>query len=453
MTESVGRPKVRTLQQRLLIVPGVGTQQAPTLGPVAGVAFGGAAVTVQGNSSLNVQWAPVWCKGNMQLLQLTLNSANTIRTLNAGGNNNSKFFGAGVVNSGSLDKWLRWQTAGVITDTNGLPLLRDAASSNVNNPTINGVPVVDFFAQVLNGDFGAAWTADKVQLLGSYAWTGSAGQWATGTAPPPGTNFPGNGSNILFDALVSGQNKHTTGTGALVQKNPVIAAKIDDLLFTQLNYDSWKAAAIKNNSYARPVQSGNNSMYFINRDGLRLYVTPSRTLTTDATGNTAFTSLNQVSMDNLIPADRNTATLRDRVLFVDTFEGRVDGTMPTVSVGSTFFWKGLLYVMGNISTSGVASGQTVWMKNPDEFVADPLGTQTGAARGSCYMDGVLYVNGQLSRSGNGCIYGSLIAKGGYAGSGSPDIYYNSRNGNGLFANDPDGSQILRQIISGPIAEL
>jgi hypothetical protein len=53
---------------------------------------------------------------------------------------------------------------------------------------------------------------------------------------------------------------------------------------------------------------------------------------------------------------------------------------------------------------------------------------------------------------NGCIYGSLVAKGGYSGSGSPDIYYNSRNAGGLFRDVVD-DQTIAQIITGPTTEL
>jgi hypothetical protein len=48
----------------------------------------------------------------------------------------------------------------------------------------------------------------------------------------------------------------------------------------------------------------------------------------------------------------------------------------------------------------------------------------------------------------------VITKGGYGGSGSPDIYYNSRLKNGLFANvTGGGNNLLSQAVSGPIVEL
>jgi len=467
-TRGVGRPKTRTVQQKLLIVPE--EDSSPVLGPLSGVAFGGGAITVQGASSLNVRWAPVWCKGNMQLLQLALTKVldgggNFSHFLLTAGTGSSKFIGAGVTSDGMYEKWLRWQTAGVITDTNGNPTFAPLEAHS-------GKLVKDLFHQLMNtGQTVSTWnpndgpeatnpqpanlplpdiTQNQFKLAGGYNWTATSGQWA----------HPGTGQGILFDPPNSSNIYGSAGDlkSAFVQKDSSMINKIDNLLDTQLNYTTWKEFAIQKGGYARPVLSNNGSVsYFVNQQGQRLYVTPNKTLTTSSSGNSAFTSIGQLSMYNLVPQGGsatpfNTSKISDRVLFSDTVQGTPNGTKATIETGSNFFWKGLLYLQANLKTTGVGAGQQVLMKNPDEFLQDPTGNTTGAPRGSCYLDGVVYVDGSLDRNGNGCIYGSLMCRGGYGGGGSPDIYYNSRNGRGLFQDVKDKKSI-RAIIPGPIAEL
>lgn len=446
VTLTAGVKKTRTLQQKLLIVPTNGDNTNPILGPVAGVAFGGGAVTVQGASSLNVRWGPVWSKGDIQLLQLSFGAGKKTGDpwlLNGGGSGNTKFFGAGVLADGNtdLEKWAKYQTAGILTTTGQVPIFGTLGTNADGTPysTLNGTKVTDFFVQSINSNFGTSYTPNRIQLGGSYAWTTSGGQWFASNT----------GAGILYGLLAAGQTTYTTGTGALVQSDIRMVEKINNLINSQLDYTTWKNFAIANSSYVRPNAGGNE---FYNANGQILYVTGTKTLTTSAAGNTKLTSLDQLSMASLIPSDGNTISLRDRILFVDTVSGTQNGTFSTVGIGSSFFWKGLLYVQGNISTTGISAGQSILMKNPDEYTLDPKGTTTGARHGSCYLDGVMLVAGTLNRNGNGCIYGSLIAKGGYNGGGSPDIYYNSRNSGGLFKEVVD-NQTIAQIITGPTKEV
>jgi hypothetical protein len=143
------------------------------------------------------------------------------------------------------------------------------------------------------------------------------------------------------------------------------------------------------------------------------------------------------------------------MLFIDTPEGTINGTPVTISVNSSdnFFWKGMIYLNGNWSTSGGGAFPDVLMKDPDQYAADPTGTTTGAKIPYCYLDGLLYVTGTLDRTGNASVYGCLVTKAGYGGTGSPDIYYNTRLKSGLFSSiSGSGSLNLAEAVTGPISE-
>lgn len=437
---SAGSPKTRVLQQKVLLIPGIENTKAPGLAPGAAVtAAGGAGISVGGNSSLSVHWGPGWSTNNIELLDLTLDTDDPIKVLTATG----KFFGAGIdTEKEGSDKWLKWQTSGLLTDSRGNPILRDAASTSLTHPTINGVPVTDFFVQILNGDFGPDWSPDKVQLDGDYLWKG-AGEWAS----------PFTGEGVLYDPRPEGESAWPLGSGALVQKDPSVAARIDSLIRNDLDYTAWKTYAIANNGYVRPTGSGKDA-HFVNNDGQVLYVTPDRTLTTNPEGNARLTNLDQLSMADLIPDSRNTSSIPDRILFIDTVSGTEDGPLGRVVLGSGFFWKGLLFCMADVEASGVKASQSILMKNPDEYAQDPKGDSTGTIQKSCLMDGVLYVAGNYTCTGNGNIYGSLICRGGFTGSGTPDIWFNTRNRFGLFREPVAGVNLheLAELVSCPITE-
>lgn len=429
------RTKTRVVQQKILIVPGVDEIQQPLMASSAGL-MSGAIVTAGGTSSLNIHWGPILSSGPIHLLGLSPleipSKSGNPYTLSASAN---KFIGAGVGD----EKWVKWQTADKLYFQQGGNI------TPVFPSTINGVTVTDFFVQVLNGAFNSGsnpLVPAMLQLAGDYNWT-QPGQWA----------LPSTGRGILFDPIPEGQTAYPMGTGALVQNWSQVALQVSNTIDVALNYDFWKNFAIANNGYVRPKQGGSG---YVNEKGQTLYVTPTGFLTTTPTGNTLFTSLSQISMKKLVPPDGNTAQLPDRILFIDTPQGQANGTPVNVSLGSNdaFFWKGMIYCNGNWSTSGGGAFPTILMKNPDQYAADPTGTSTGQLVGNCYLDGLLYVTGNLSRTGNATIYGTLVTKGGYGGTGSPDIYYNSRLKKGLFNSNVDQqSKVLHELVSGPISEL
>jgi hypothetical protein len=249
---------------------------------------------------------------------------------------------------------------------------------------------------------------------------------------------------------------------------PSIASTINKMLDHDLDYTAWKNFAIQNNTYLRPVGDGT----FVNADGLTLYYTSNKTLTTKASGNTKLTggSIDPLSMAtilNALPDPHNATNIPDQMLFVDTLDGTPSGSYGTINAGSSFFWKGLLYLNANLSSQGIGASQYAFGQNPDDFKNHQGNTSIGASGGylygqkitSIFMDGVLYLRGNWTKSGNGNILGSLITKGGMSGSGTTDIYYDARLGGGILkqiapsvVQAHDGTT-LQNLVSGPIAEL
>ena len=70
-------------------------------------------------------------------------------------------------------------------------------------------------------------------------------------------------------------------------------------------------------------------------------------------------------------------------------------------------------------------------------------------------DGIMYCTGTVNCGANGCVYGSVITQTSYGAGGTPEVFYNSRLKNGLFVNNPSGSnsQLLAAAVTGPINEL
>jgi hypothetical protein len=433
-----GRPKRRVIQQKILMVPGLPDSPAPISGTDASL-IAGAAITPQGTSSLNINWAPAMSKGPIYLLgigQVASTTRNGVTTWNLEPAGN-KFRGAGVNSGNGTENWLRWLTASTLftqTGSNQVPVF-------ANVPGGSAV-VNDFFVQVKSNAFAIGPRANNMNLGGDYVPSLRNTAWVN------------TGGNVLWSSDPA-TNSLVPGSGALVQNFPQVNVWVD-AIFQQMNYVTWKAFAIANNGYIREGSGG-----YVNENGSPLYVTPNRTLTTvPGAGNVRLTNIKQISMKPLVPTSGpnafNTHGIPDRVLFIDTREGTANGTPVNVSLNSSddFFWKGLLYINGNFSTSGGGAFPTVWMKNPDQYRQDPTGKTTGQAIANCYLDGILFLTGNMSRTGNATVYGSVICKGGYGGSGSPDIYYNTRLREGLFRDVRGTGQtgVMVACVSGPIQE-
>ncbi|PKO17532.1 hypothetical protein CVU37_08570 [candidate division BRC1 bacterium HGW-BRC1-1] len=424
----VGPTKSRIMQQKILIQPGTSSMLPPIQGSDSAL-ISGHIVTVSGNSSLNIHWAPVMAKGNLELLGIAPLEITKKDNYELAAKDN-KYTGAGV----GTEKWLRYLTAAKFVDKSGSGELFPSSVFPAGSPQIT-----DVLVQTLNGAFDVGskpLNRNTLSLTGDFYVSNIRN---------------GTGQGVLYSGPTSGGSNFPLGSGAFVQNWPATSVYIDSVMNNMMNYNTWKAFAIQQGGYCRPGTGGG----FVNDSGQPLYVTPSGSMTTVATHNTRFTELRQISMKNLVPSNGNTSQIPDRILFIDTIEGTQNGTYGNIAMNSSdnWFWKGLLYLNSDFSTSGGGGFPSVLMKNPDQFAADPSGS-TGTNTAGCYMDGILYVAGTMGRTGNASVYGTIIAKGGYGGSGSPDIYYNSRLKEGLFKNVMGGgSGLLAAAVSGPIQEL
>lgn len=450
---SGNRQLSRVVQQKLLVFPQIDPAPAEDEG-AEGVRFGhaivaGANVSIDGTSSLKIHWGAVMAKGNIEVLTLEpLSVRRGVGTLNAG----NKFFGAGVNQEGLTDYWVKYQATGQIYKKQGGNITALFPSTG-----INGVQVQDFFAQFKAGVFGTELTS--VDLDGDYV-ANSIDSIVDPNYRDPETGELAASPNMLYAMDETGNYVH--GAGALVQNTPAVGDAVDYVLDQTMNYTYWKQRAIDENGYIRPSTTGTG---FVNHLGNKLYVAPDGTLTTSPSGGEALTALGQLTMKSYVPAGGETEYIADRVLFIDTPEGAQGGTHKnyTLNASDNFFWKGLFYVNGNLSTSGGGAFPTVKGRDPNQYAAWALqGLDVGSTSiADCFIRGTVAVTGTYSRTGNAAVYGTMVAKGGYAGSGSPDIWYDMRNKMfGLFTPPPDPSPddatpppSTYQICGGPLTEM
>lgn len=337
----------------------------------------------------------------------------------------AKAFSAGVdgPSTGDQESWVRWRTTDELQMFHSMP-------TPIFPPAIDGTPVVDFFSQVMNGSF-PGWTGANTSLSGYYF-----------------LSTVGSGEGILFDPPVAGE--YTTGTGALVQNWPAAGTAVDDMIATQLNYDYWKQYAIDHNTYLRPVVNGlNNVTGYTDAGGHKIYVTSARALTTSSLSvpgieNTTLTQLGQISRkQEVVEASGNTRFISDRLLFIDTIQGTEAGTSADIFIGhlDEFYWKGIVYIAGNLQMIGTGGSPDIRMQNPYEFLTDPHVTSSYSMR-PCIIDGVLYVRDAMDFTGSAALYGAFVS-----GSGSitnmPEVYYDSRLKRGIL-----GACTITSIASG-----
>lgn len=477
-TVGAGVEKTRVLSGRVLVIP-----QREWLPPAqSGAAIlSGAIVDIGGNSPLQVHWGPIWSKGNLKVLGVSydkgnVNQANPSASIPPTltfdtGTGTERYTGVGNEDPfGYPEKWLRYH-AGI--NPNGTPGL---LLNKQNNPIFaggagsNNAPVRDFFVQLANHEFThwttgrwdtpvtgdptvppqTATTADDITSIG-VRLRGLTPDYVDGPeqVDPETGEVTDPGGRARF--LPGGED---TPYGALAQGIPEVNVMIDKS-FDSLDYATWKNFAIANKGYVRPA--GN---YFVNATGQRLYVTPQRTLTVVDNGN-PFTDLKQLSMKALLPADGNTAALPDRILFIDTIEGTENGTRVEVKFNSSteFFWKGMIFINGDVVIGGAGQMPTIWAKNPDEYNISPPDKDSkglGNYIERCFLDGILRVTGRVTKQGNPALYGSIVvgnrdSQASFGSGGGPEVFYNPRCKDGLFRDPQDPLEF--GIVSGPIVEL
>ncbi|GAB4316223.1 MAG: hypothetical protein Kow0059_08670 [Candidatus Sumerlaeia bacterium] len=175
-----------------------------------------------------------------------------------------------------------------------------------------------------------------------------------------------------------------------------------NLKFPAYDYQEYKSLALQRGEYYSTDASGN-----IYRNGIE-------------------TTENQVDFNT----EFGTATPGGdfRLVFIDTIDGQppaADGSnLATISIsGSSPHFRGLFYIAANVDTSGLGNPPTITALNPDGVSVD---------LSKIWIDGVLYVSGQMDVTGNPRIYGSMIVEREITGHGTPDVYYNYRLADGQY---------------------
>lgn len=135
-------------------------------------------------------------------------------------------------------------------------------------------------------------------------------------------------------------------------------------------------------------------------------------------------------------ADRNNSPYD--LIFIDTIDGNppnaAGSNLATISVtGSGNGTKGVMYIAANFDAGGVGSP-------PSLIAKDPLGASRSLTK--MFHEGVIYASGTIAMSGNAGVYGSIVANKGFAGGGTPDVYYNTELAHGLeYGNGNVGSKL------------
>ena len=400
----------------------------------------GTSVTAVGSSHHDVYWGSVCAKGDIDVMDLdSLQSLvdmhqpvqaivmetdeNPIKLHIAG------FDTPDVLDVG-LDRWVRWHASGMLYARSGstvhelIPRWFVTDETFTTQPIPEGTPL-DSQLQVVTDLFGQLLNSPGASSPGFVKTNGFSNGWDINKLQPSpqfANHLPPAGIGTYYDQPSLGV--YPTGHSVLVQKSAAVADYVDDTLTTAMNYNLWKAAAWRRNGYARPTVSG-----FVNIDGVPLYVDETMTLVpwagvgVEPPGLVRFTNITQLSLAQWVPPSGETSSLAGRILFIDTPEGTSTGTLPEYEIqsGNAYFWKGALYVCGHLKVQGAADSPTILMRNPDQYAVQSVGYMVDR----CFLEGILYVAGSVTRMTPSSIYGTVIAKEGATPAGLSTIYYNS----------------------------
>jgi hypothetical protein len=92
--------------------------------------------------------------------------------------------------------------------------------------------------------------------------------------------------------------------------------------------------------------------------------------------------------------------------------------------------KGIFWIGANFDGSGIGNPPFVL------DAQDPNGNPPpGGKLQQIFLEGVLYAAGTVAMAGNCGVYGSVVAKQGFTGGGTPDIWYNNKLASGLEVNN------------------
>jgi hypothetical protein len=166
-----------------------------------------------------------------------------------------------------------------------------------------------------------------------------------------------------------------------------------------------------------------------------------RYYSTDASGNIYVDGIEDAAhevdfYDEFAVADPDSSAFD--LVFIDTIDGNppaADGSnLTTITVGGNGDGlKGIFYINANFDANGVGAPPAVTGVDPNG-IAESLS--------KIFLNGVLYAAGTVEMGGNAGVYGTVVAERGFAGGGTPDIYYNSELANGIEISNGNAGSIF-----------
>lgn len=437
------RRKERVLQERVLILPDLA--ELPLIGAGAALLTGGD-LNVTGNTNFDVLWDPIMAKGDIDIVGLSMNSILPILPglplLGANLSASDKYRGPGVKIPGMQDggqamkeKWVKYQA--------GAGSKLDIKNGNLLGSLLgNLLGVTDLFSQINNGGLkllGIPLTNSNVNLTGKFK---------------DANVTQANGHEYgLYDKNDAGQ----ASNGALVQNSTEVTERVDQFMDAEMDYASLKSIAIARNTYLKPI-SGQDQ--YGNQFDQPLYVAEGAVLTTDATEGEPLKKLSQLTMKDKIAAiggqvhRDDSLRVDDQLLFIDYVGGSKEnpGTVYTHELDTGFFWKGLLYICGNVHMQDATGNPGIFVKSPEQFAEDPHGLQRGQTVQNVVMDGILFATGTVSKTGSAALYGTLASKLPLDSLESPQILFNSTNLLGRLRS-PVSADLEVRVVLGRVYEV
>ncbi|MFH0792673.1 MAG: hypothetical protein V2A74_01430, partial [bacterium] len=206
-----------------------------------------------------------------------------------------------------------------------------------------------------------------------------------------------------------------------------LASQIDEVL-SGFEYSYWKDLAQSHGMYLKPVGAPGADGPYVDEAGRTYRVDANKNITTAPTGTVAklgdfsqyIASRDGTFSDASIPAT---------IFFIDTKDGNAptaDGVTPSNwcdlgNINPAVYFKGVMYVGGDLSFAGGGNPPTLTMEAPDGSTLDS----------KVWMNGVAYARGSYKNQGGSIVYGSVVTqKGGYDTGGNPGIYYNQKLADG-----------------------
>jgi hypothetical protein len=129
--------------------------------------------------------------------------------------------------------------------------------------------------------------------------------------------------------------------------------------------------------------------------------------------------------------DFNDDAIKGDIIFLDYPEGIEPSNFETYDMcqyrinGGPFYTKGILYVCGDLVFGGLGKGSTpeILAQDPDEYALDQEGTHPLLL----WHQGIVFTSGEYQPSGKSTVYGAVITRKNYTGSGAtPWIYYDPK---------------------------